>query len=149
MYSFFSPEYVNPEMTGVKHENQFLFSMGVPISGAKVVHRATSNPQPIVVEKLSGKYVTPRHSLQKSMTPVVEQEQLGAFGSSGNPFCPRDTMNQAVILAQLDMKKKKRDPRAFTLAESKDAEEVPKPVKTKQRSQIKVSIVCLFELPMI
>lgn len=94
-------------MTEVKHENHFLFDMVVPISSTKVVHQASSNPQPIVVEKLTGKYVTPSQSFQGHMTQVVQQEQLGAFGGSKNHFCPRDTMNQAVLLAQLDMKKKK------------------------------------------
>lgn len=128
-------------MTGVKHENHFLFDMVVPISSAKVVHRASSNPQPIVVEKLTGKYVTPSQSFQGSMTQVVQQEQLGASGGSKNHFCPRDTMNQAVLLAQLDMKKKKRDPDAAlpaTVAKCGATEKIPKSLKTKQWSQVKV-----------
>lgn len=141
------PDYVNPGMTGVKHENHFLFDMVVPISSAKVVHRASSNPQPIVVEKLTGKYVTPSQSFQGSMTQVVQQEQLGASGGSKNHFCPRDTMNQAVLLAQLDMKKKKRDPDAAlpaTVAKCGATEKIPKSLKTKQWSQVKVSMIHLI-----
>lgn len=126
-------------MTEVKHENHFLFDMVVPISSTKVVHQASSNPQPIVVEKLTGKYVTPSQSFQGHMTQVVQQEQLGAFGGSKNHFCPRDTMNQAVLLAQLDMKKKKRDPDAAlppTVAKSGATEKMPKSLKTKQWSQV-------------
>lgn len=117
--------------------------MGVRISDAKMLHKVSSNPQPIVVEKLTGKHVPHNKWLQGGNTCVVQQEQLGACGGSiRNALSSTDMMNQALILAQLDLKKKKRCPEIplpiFNREENKEIEKVAKPTKTKLKPKVKV-----------